>query len=114
MCSVCLGTAIKNNSKKCPKCRAYFSATKVEDIPINHPLESMIKLIGVTENNNIKDLPACTEHQIIVTHRCTTHKAWTCKNCVKEDHSSDSCNTIKISEVLDIRKAKQLSLAKPF
>ncbi|CAL4150924.1 unnamed protein product [Meganyctiphanes norvegica] len=109
MCTECLRTAIRERAKKCPKCRAHYSASKVERIPINFALESVMKFL----NSKVNYLPECTEHRLPVTNRCSTHKAWICERCFKENHSSESCKIITISEELDIEKSMQIDESQP-
>ncbi|CAL4099777.1 unnamed protein product, partial [Meganyctiphanes norvegica] len=113
MCSDCLETAIKEQSKKCPKCRKLYSASNVNDISINYPLEGVIKLLNISKGTKSNDLPECPEHQLQLSHRCTTHRAWICQGCLKEDHSSESCKIIKVSDELSIKKSTQLDQTKP-
>ncbi|CAL4234348.1 unnamed protein product, partial [Meganyctiphanes norvegica] len=113
MCTVCLETAISQQSRKCPKCRAPFVAATVKNIPINFALEDVMKLLDGSKKSKRNDLPECTEHQLTVSHKCSTHKAWVCQSCIKEDHSSEACKIITISEELDIKKSTQLNQSQP-
>ncbi|CAL4179735.1 unnamed protein product, partial [Meganyctiphanes norvegica] len=87
LCSLCLGRAITENSKACPKCRRNYPASDVEDLPVNFSLMGMVTSLSISER-----LPECPEHQLPVSHRCTTHKCWVCQSCLsEEDHSPGSC-----------------------
>ncbi|CAL4084599.1 unnamed protein product [Meganyctiphanes norvegica] len=113
ICTDCLEKAIKALAKKCPKCRTVYSASNVKQIPINFNLESVMKLLSISKTSKGTDLPECAEHQIQVSHRCTSHKAWICQNCVREDHSSESCKIITVTEKLNFKKSRQLDQSKP-
>ncbi|CAL4230361.1 unnamed protein product, partial [Meganyctiphanes norvegica] len=109
LCSKCLKTAIRGNTKMCPKCIQKYSALNVKDLPVNFSLENMMKSANTSDK-----LPECAEHQLLVSHRCFTHKAWVCQSCLKEDHSSEACTIITINEQLDIKKSTQLAQCQPF
>ncbi|CAL4113645.1 unnamed protein product, partial [Meganyctiphanes norvegica] len=112
-CSACLEKAIKAPPTKCPKCRAPFSAGNVKDIPVNFALEGVMKLLNIYQNAKGNDLPDCLEHQLPVSHRCSTHKAWICQRCVTDDHSLVSCKVTTTSEELNLRKSTQLDKSLP-
>ncbi|CAL4064389.1 unnamed protein product, partial [Meganyctiphanes norvegica] len=113
ICTDCLETAIKALIKKCPKCRKVYSASNVNQIPINFNLESVMKLLSISKTSKGTDLPECAEHQIQVSHRCSTHKAWICQSCVQEDHSSEYCKIITVTEELNVKKSAKLDQTKP-
>ncbi|CAL4184405.1 unnamed protein product, partial [Meganyctiphanes norvegica] len=102
LCSSCLEKAISDNSKMCPKCRRKYQASSMNDLPVN------FSLMGLVTSER---LPECPEHQLPLSHRCTTHKAWICQSCLTEDHSPGSCNIITLREELSIKKSAQLDLA---
>ncbi|CAL4142357.1 unnamed protein product [Meganyctiphanes norvegica] len=104
MCSLCLERAIIEQSKMCPTCRTPYSASRVKELPVNFSLEGIVKSLSTSDK-----LPECTEHQLPVSHRCSTHKAWVCQSCRKEDHSSKVCKFITISEELNIKKDIKLA-----
>ncbi|CAL4063455.1 unnamed protein product, partial [Meganyctiphanes norvegica] len=108
LCSKCLERAIREESKSCPKCRTIYSASNVKELPVNFSLESVVKSINVSEK-----LPICTGHQLPVRNRCSTHKAWLCQSCLKEDHSLESCKIITIREEMNIKKSTQLDQSLP-
>ncbi|CAL4184560.1 unnamed protein product, partial [Meganyctiphanes norvegica] len=104
LCSECLKTSIRERTRKCPKCRANYSASNVNALPINFCLESVLKLL----NNKVSDLPKCIEHQLLIIHRCSIHKMWVCQRCIQESHSLESCKMITICEELRTKKSTQL------
>ncbi|CAL4097323.1 unnamed protein product [Meganyctiphanes norvegica] len=112
ICTECLETAIRRQTKKCPNCRILYSADNVNEMPINYNLEGVMKLLDISKTSKGTDLPECPEHQLKVTHRCSRHKAWVCQNCLKEDHSSDSCKIITVTGELKVKKSKQLDKSK--
>ncbi|CAL4213329.1 unnamed protein product, partial [Meganyctiphanes norvegica] len=112
-CTECLIKAIKERPRQCPKCRAHISAANVKDIPVNFALEGVMKLLNIYQNTKGNDLPECAEHQLPVTHRCSTHKAWICQRCVSEEHFNDSCIVTTTDEELNVRKTTQLDKAQP-
>ncbi|CAL4141465.1 unnamed protein product [Meganyctiphanes norvegica] len=97
----------------CPKCRTLYTASNIKDIPINFSLESVLNLLDISKSTKANDLPECIEHLLQVSHRCSTHKAWICKRCVREDHSMQSCKIISVSDELDIKKAMQVDQSNP-
>ncbi|CAL4174795.1 unnamed protein product [Meganyctiphanes norvegica] len=108
MCSLCLERAILEQSKMCPKCRTPYSASSVKELPVNFSLEGLVKSLSTSNKLN-----ECTEHQLPVSHRCTTHKAWVCKICLLEDHSEELCKIITIWEDFNIKKGTKLNKSKP-
>ncbi|CAL4117193.1 unnamed protein product, partial [Meganyctiphanes norvegica] len=137
LCSLCLERAIREDGKKCPKCRKLYSASHVEELPVNFSLECVVKSLKISkstkevkpmectkhklpvkpnnsENAKVEKLPECPEHQLAVSHRCSAHKSWICQSCLIEDHSSGSCKIIPISEELNNKKSRQLVLAEPY
>ncbi|CAL4066044.1 unnamed protein product, partial [Meganyctiphanes norvegica] len=107
-CSKCLEEAITKNSKMCPKCRRNYQASNVKDLPVNFSLMGLVTSLNIPER-----LPECNEHQLPVSHRCSTHKIWVCESCQNEDHSPVSCKIITMSEELKIKKATQLDQSQP-
>ncbi|CAL4177720.1 unnamed protein product [Meganyctiphanes norvegica] len=108
MCSLCLERAIIERSKTCPKCRTPYSASNIKELPVNFSLEGLVKSLSISDK-----LPECTEHQLSVSHRCSTHKVWVCKSCLTEDHSAELCKIITIREELNIKKRKKVNQSKP-
>ncbi|CAL4224504.1 unnamed protein product, partial [Meganyctiphanes norvegica] len=108
MCSLCLERAIIEQSKMCPKCRTPYSASSAKELPVNFSLEGILKSLSTSDKLN-----ECNEHQLPLSHRCTTHKAWLCKNCLLEDHSEEVCKIITICEDLNIKKSTKLNKSKP-
>ncbi|CAL4209799.1 unnamed protein product, partial [Meganyctiphanes norvegica] len=108
LCSKCLEKAIKKVAKICPTCRKPYSASNVNDLPVNFSLERI-----VTSTNVAEKVPECPEHELPVSHRCSSHKAWVCNSCLSKDHSPKSCKIITIDEELSFKKATQLSQAQP-
>ncbi|CAL4083125.1 unnamed protein product [Meganyctiphanes norvegica] len=127
MCTECLDTAIRKQTRMCPKCRTVYSASNVKEIPVNYPLESVVELLSISKNTKgdeppellripkdtkENEFPECPEHQLQVSHRCSTHKAWVCQSCLAEDHSSKACKIITVNEELNIKKSIQIDQTK--
>ncbi|CAL4083567.1 unnamed protein product, partial [Meganyctiphanes norvegica] len=108
LCSSCLEKAITENSKTCPKCRRSYTASNVENLPVNFSLMGL-----VTSQNTSDKFPECTEHLLPVSHKCTTHKIWVCESCQSEDHMPVSCKMIAIREELKRKKETQLDQSQP-
>ncbi|CAL4213328.1 unnamed protein product, partial [Meganyctiphanes norvegica] len=90
-----------------------ISAANVKDIPVNFALEGAVKLINTYSTAKGNDLPECAEHQLPVSHRCSSHKAWICQRCVSEEHFEVSCRVTTTSEELNVRKSTQLDKSQP-
>ncbi|CAL4061297.1 unnamed protein product, partial [Meganyctiphanes norvegica] len=100
------------HSDTCYKILFLFNFSNVNQIPINFNLESGKKLLNISKTSKGTESPQCLEHQLALSHRCSTHKAWVCQSCVREDHSSESCHIITVTEELNDKKSRQLEQSK--
>lgn len=71
-CTECIENAIEIMSKECPKCRAIYAASNVNDLPVNFSLEGIIKVLNVSKKNEGNELSDCNEHQLPLISRCST------------------------------------------
>ncbi|CAL4073039.1 unnamed protein product, partial [Meganyctiphanes norvegica] len=113
MCTKCLGTSIRMKARMCPKCRTLYAASNVTEVPVNYPLQSVLSSLSIYKDTKGNDLPDCPEHQLQVSHRCSTHKGWICQCCLKEDHSGETCTIITVNEELNFRKSTKIDKSKP-
>lgn len=113
LCTECVEKGIREVNKACPKCRKAYSASNVNDVPINFTLEGVMKLLKIFKSAKGSDVPECAEHQLPVSNRCTMHKCWVCQSCLNEDHPLATCKIITVSEELNAKKTTQIDKAKP-
>ncbi|CAL4124841.1 unnamed protein product [Meganyctiphanes norvegica] len=116
-CSPCLQKYITLGGNKCSVCTRTYTATSIDDFPINTDLEKMIQMwshmsVNATKMNESSDdendfsSGYCSIHKkSLVYFKCKTHGIDICHQCAVIEHSPSKCNIIEIKE--EILKIKE-------
>ncbi|CAL4087200.1 unnamed protein product [Meganyctiphanes norvegica] len=119
-CSPCLQKYISLGGSKCSICTRTYTASSVEDFPINTDFEKMVQMwthmsVKTARTNGSSDEEDdftnghCSIHRkSLVYFRCKTHGIYICHQCAVIEHSPSKCDIIEIKE--EMMKTKEDNL----
>ncbi|KAJ8018423.1 Tripartite motif-containing protein 6 [Holothuria leucospilota] len=110
----CLFNLMQSSSPSCPLCRNTIqlpSSGKVEDLPTNLALKSMVAecttnlnaslAVQTSNETNLVNQKRCEVHEEDFVVFCTVCSELFCQNCLHENHDNKDHDTLQVQEAVD-------------